>query len=77
MLTYTRKQANVYVSRVYQTNDLTTWNEILRFTQDTYAKSFEELDGDFYFGLGTDRMYYPLFWKDIAGKSSRYSREFN
>jgi hypothetical protein len=70
VLTYTRKQANVYVSRVYQTNDLTTWNEILRFTQDTYAKSFEELDGDFYFGLGTD----PDVLSPSSGKLLRVNR---
>ncbi|WP_145330333.1 hypothetical protein [Paenibacillus xylanexedens] len=70
VLTYTRKQANVYVSRVYQTNDLTTWNEILRFTQDTYAKSFEELDGDFYFGLGTD----PDVLSPSSGKILRVNR---
>ncbi|MBR2563113.1 MAG: hypothetical protein IKE29_00640 [Paenibacillus sp.] len=70
VLTYTRKQANVYLNRVYQTNDLITWDEILRFTQDTYAKSFEELDGDFYFGLGTD----PDVLSPSSGKLLRVNR---
>lgn len=70
VLTYTRKQANVYVNRVYQTSDLTAWDEILRFTQDTYAKSFEEHDGDFYFGLGTD----PDVGSASSGKLLRVNR---
>ncbi|WP_434751398.1 hypothetical protein [Paenibacillus amylolyticus] len=71
VLTYTRKQANLYLSRVYQSTDLTTWSEILRFTQDTYAKSFEEHDGDFYFGLGTD----PDVMSTSSGKLLRVNRD--
>ena len=41
-----------YVVRVYQTGDLAQWTEILRFRCATFARSFEILAGDFYFGLG-------------------------
>nr|WP_145402535.1 hypothetical protein [Paenibacillus xylanexedens] len=71
VLTYTKKQTSLYISRVYQSNDLNTWNEILRFTQDTYAKSFEEYGGDFYFGLGTD----PDVLSPSSGKLLRVKRE--
>lgn len=30
------------------------WSEVFHFKQDTFARSFEELNGDFYFGLGCD-----------------------
>lgn len=39
---------------VYASSDLDTWHEVLRFEAPTFARSFETLDGDFYFGLGTD-----------------------
>ncbi|WP_269057027.1 hypothetical protein, partial [Paenibacillus tundrae] len=55
---------------VYQSTDLNTWNEILRFNQDTYAKSFEEHEGDFYFGLGTD----PDVLSTSSGKLLRVNR---
>lgn len=70
VLTYTRQSANLYINRVYQSTDLTTWNEILRFNQDTYAKSFEENEGDFYFGLGTD----PDVLSTSSGKLLRVNR---
>ncbi|UPK46579.1 hypothetical protein [Paenibacillus pabuli] len=70
VLTYTRKSANLYINRVYQSTDLITWNEILRFNQDTYAKSFEEHEGDFYFGLGTD----PDVLSTSSGKLLRVNR---
>lgn len=54
VLTYTKQADGSYINRVYMTKNLTKWTQILQFDQDTYAKSFEELNGDFYFGLGTD-----------------------
>lgn len=44
---------------VYKTTDLNTWTEVLRFSADTFARSFEELDGYFYFGLGSDTTTIP------------------
>lgn len=49
---------NGYANIVYESQDLNQWTELFRFNSDTFARSFEELDGDFYFGLGT--MAYPL-----------------
>jgi hypothetical protein len=39
---------------LFATKDLKTWTETLRFTSDTFARSFEQLGGDFYFGLGSE-----------------------
>lgn len=38
---------------VFGSRDLDEWTEILRFTTDTFARSFEVLDDALYFGLGT------------------------
>lgn len=38
---------------IFQSADLHTWSELFRFEAATFARSFEELDGDFYLGLGT------------------------
>ena len=40
------------IIRVLATPDLENWTEVLRFRSPTIARSFELLDGDFYFGLG-------------------------
>lgn len=39
--------------RVYQSGDAERWTELFSFRAATFARSFEEVDGDFYFGLGT------------------------
>jgi hypothetical protein len=39
---------------VYSSQNASQWTELLRFTADTFARSFEELNGDFYFGLGSN-----------------------
>lgn len=46
-----------YTNIVYKSVDLKTWTEVLRFNMDTFSRSFEELNGDFYFGLGCDADY--------------------
>lgn len=38
---------------VLVTKDLRKWEELFRFAQPTFARSFEQVDRDFYFGLGT------------------------
>lgn len=40
--------------RVWKTTDLITWTEILHFSYNTYAVSFEIQNGDFYFGMGSE-----------------------
>ena len=39
---------------VISTTDLVTWIEELRFTTSTFARSFEHMDGVWYFGMGQD-----------------------
>jgi hypothetical protein len=49
------RQANgQHTILVYSSQNATQWTELLRFTADTFARSFEELNGDFYFGLGSN-----------------------
>jgi len=45
---------DAFIVKVYRSADLATWTELFRFTRPTFARSFEEVGGDFYFGLGTD-----------------------
>ncbi len=40
--------------RVLVTKDMKTWSELFRFHSPTFARSFELLNGDFYFGLGSE-----------------------
>ncbi|MFN8452504.1 MAG: hypothetical protein U0521_28840 [Anaerolineae bacterium] len=44
---------NTVVS-VIGTRDLANWCPVLQFNADTFARSFELYDGDFYFGMGTE-----------------------
>lgn len=46
------KTAAGYNNIIYSSTDLYNWTEVFCFSSDTFARSFEELDGDFYFGLG-------------------------
>lgn len=41
-----------FLVRVYGSADLETWTPVLRFRTEAFARSFELLDHDFYFGLG-------------------------
>jgi hypothetical protein len=41
-----------YLVKVWASDDLVQWSEVLRFTAPSFARSFEILDGYFYFGLG-------------------------
>lgn len=52
VLTYVKNSTNSYTNIVYKSTDLQNWTELFRFNADTFARSFEELNGDFYFGLG-------------------------
>ncbi len=45
---------SAYTNVVYSSKDMKSWTEVLCFSGDTFARSFEELNGDFYFGLGCD-----------------------
>ncbi|MFZ3102543.1 MAG: hypothetical protein WA131_01425 [Desulfitobacteriaceae bacterium] len=52
VLTYIKNSNNSYTNVVYKSDDLKNWTELFRFNTVTFARSFEEIDGDFYFGLG-------------------------
>jgi hypothetical protein len=52
-LTFIKNAQGAYTNIVYQSEDLSNWNEMFRFDSATFARSFEELNGDFYFGLGS------------------------
>ncbi len=57
-----------YWVTVMSTTDLNTWTEEFRFDSVTYARSLEQLNGDFYFGLGTNTT--PL--STVTGDILRY-----
>ncbi|HWQ72230.1 MAG TPA: hypothetical protein VN370_07905 [Desulfitobacteriaceae bacterium] len=59
VLANVKNSTTSYTNIVYQSTDLQTWTEIFHFDTDTFARSFEELNGDFYFGLGCDTGYLP------------------
>ncbi|MBD0379734.1 hypothetical protein [Paenibacillus sedimenti] len=61
VLAYTQTSPGQYTNTVYKTSttDLMTWTELFEFNQDAFARSFEELNGDFYFGLGSNIDYAP------------------
>ena len=40
--------------QVVGTQDFVNWSEVLRFRSSTFARSFGQLDGDLYFGLGCE-----------------------
>lgn len=52
VLTHVRTDQKKYINIIYQSKDLYRWRECFRFESDTFARSFELLNGDFYFGLG-------------------------
>ncbi len=47
-----KESADSYSNIVYSSEDMYNWSECFRFTADTFARSFEESDGVFYFGMG-------------------------
>lgn len=59
VLAYVKISNNEYMNLVYKSDDLISWTELFRFNKDTFARSFEELNGDFYFGLGCYTDYLP------------------
>ena len=54
VLAYKRESPNLCINIVYKTDDLQKWTELFRFNHETFARSFEELNGDFYFGMGCE-----------------------
>ncbi len=54
VLTNVEQDPHHYTVVVHGTTDLSHWREVVRFKSDTFARSFERLNNDFYFGLGGD-----------------------
>jgi hypothetical protein len=53
LLVLTAHEADgTHTIRVLSTPDLESWSEVVRFSAPTFARSFELLGGDLYFGLG-------------------------
>lgn len=50
----TRKTGGSYENHVFETRDLVAWRDMFHFKTAAFARSFELLNGDFYFGLGSD-----------------------
>ncbi|UJF34300.1 hypothetical protein [Paenibacillus hexagrammi] len=61
VLAYTKIGKDQYINRVYISNedDLLKWTELFEFKQETFARSFEEIEGNFYFGLGSNTDVVP------------------
>lgn len=59
VLGYVKEASGQYTNVVYRKNTASFaagwegWSEVFRFSRDTFARSFEEQNGDFYFGLGS------------------------
>jgi hypothetical protein len=51
-IAYKKVSDNQYTNIVYKTENLSNWSEVLRFNYETFARSFEEINGDYYFGMG-------------------------
>ncbi|MFC4811422.1 hypothetical protein [Paenibacillus sp. GCM10023250] len=57
LLTSKKVQNDSWIIRVYRSNDAVKWIEEFSFNYVTYAHSFEEYQGTFYFGLGSETEY--------------------
>lgn len=59
VLGYVKEASGQYTNYVYRKSTSSFaaggegWSEVFHFSRDTFARSFEEQGGDFYFGLGS------------------------
>jgi len=56
VLTHIQNSDTNFTNIVYKTSDLNNWTEVFRFSDLTFARSFEEINGDFYFGMGAKKV---------------------
>jgi hypothetical protein len=61
-----------YLIEVYCTSDVKSWRRVCQFRMDTFARSFEILDGDLYFGCGSHSNDVP----DSTGDILRIKRQY-
>jgi hypothetical protein len=60
----TRQEApDRFTNRVYQSTDLVNWSTVFDFERPSFARSFEWVNGDFYFGMGIE-------WSDESQTSN-------
>ena len=59
VLTHIQNSDTNFTNIVYKTNDLKNWTEVFRFKYPTFARSFEEVNGDFYLGMGAKKAASP------------------
>jgi hypothetical protein len=59
VLAYHKGSSSQYKNYVYSTTDLVHYNEVFRFTYNSFARSFEEYEGYFYFGIGCNTAPLP------------------
>ncbi len=71
VMTYVKRSDSLYTNIVYKTEDFSKWTEVLRFNYNTFARSFEEVYGSFYFGMGC----YVAKIPDTVGKILRVSAD--
>jgi hypothetical protein len=71
VLTNLQNSTNSFTTIVYKSTNLLNWTELFRFDTDAFARSFEELNGDFYFGLGCSTVYTPASTGNIL-KAAKY-----
>lgn len=71
VLAYLKVLDAKYTNFVFRTENTFEWTEVLRFNHDTFARSFEEVYGNFYFGMGCFTERIPA----STGKILRLSAE--
>jgi hypothetical protein len=52
LLTGERTGSGRYQVRIHASGDLRQWREVVHFASPTFARSFDEVNGDFFLGLG-------------------------
>jgi hypothetical protein len=57
--TFVKTNLRRFQTIVYRTKDLVNWEEVTRFNYTALVRAMEELDGYFYFGVGSYVDYYP------------------
>jgi hypothetical protein len=57
--TFIKTNLRRFVTVVYRTMDLVTWEEVTRFNYNAMIRAMEELNGDLYFGTGSYIKYMP------------------
>jgi hypothetical protein len=60
VLAYHKGNSSQYKNYVYSTTDLVHFDEVFSFSYNSFARSFEEFNGYFYFGIGCHTAPLPI-----------------